>query len=173
MALADRRADDGMTGLIEKEWTTMTLPASRSGSPPRRWDPVREFDDLFDQMGRLVQTTLSSGTAAWVPSADVTETDDAYVVEVELPGVKRDDVDIEVNGNELAITGEIKERERVGLFRRRTRRVGEFEYRVVLPGDLDENVEATLSDGVLTVRVPKAEHAKSRRIEITEGESSR
>jgi HSP20 family protein len=147
----------------------MTLPASRSGSTPRRWDPVREFDDLFDQMGKLVQTTLSdSGTAAWVPSADVTETDDAYVVEVELPGVKREDINVEVNGNELAVTGEIKQRERVGLFRRRTRRVGEFEYRVVLPGDLDDDgVEATLAEGVLTIRVPKTERAKSRRIEIT------
>jgi HSP20 family protein len=150
----------------------MRLPAIRSTSPSRRWDPAREFEDLYEQMGRLVQSSLVDPTdvAPWVPAADVIDTDDAYVVEMELPGVKSDDINIEVNGNELTVTGEIKQRERKGVLRRGTRRVGEFLYRVALPGDLDpDNVEARLAEGVLTIRVPKSEAAKPRRIEITGG----
>jgi HSP20 family protein len=148
----------------------MTLPTTRSVSPQRRWDPLQDFEDLYAQMGRLVPAALRlSETTPWVPAADVSETDDAYIVEVELPGVKREDIGIEVFGNELTISGEVKERERVGLLRRRARRVGEFEYRASLPRDVDaDNIEATLSEGVLTVRVPKGRRAKPRRIEISQ-----
>jgi HSP20 family protein len=65
------------------------------------------------------------------------------------------------------IHGEIVERERVGILRRRTRRTGQFVYHVRLPGDVDEEgIEADLDGGVLTVRVPKSERARRRRIEI-------
>jgi HSP20 family protein len=75
-----------------------------------------------------------------------------------------------VIGNELTVTGEVKERERAGLLRSRTRRIGEFEYRVTLPNDVDaEKIDASLTEGVLTVRVPKSKRAKPRRIEITPG----
>ena len=92
---------------------------------------------------------------------------DTYVLEAELPGVKREDVNIEVVGNELAITGEIKERERKGALRKRTRRTGQFKYRVRLPEQVDSTkIDAKLDQGVLTVRVPKAERAQRRKIEI-------
>jgi HSP20 family protein len=148
----------------------MTLPATRSMGQMRRLDPIRDFEDLYEQMGRLMPATLRVSEATrWVPDADVVETDDAYLVEVELPGLKRGDIDIEVIGNELTITGEFKKRERVGLLRRRTRRVGEFEYRVTLPSDVAaDKIEATLNEGVLTVRVPKSERIKPRRIEISQ-----
>jgi HSP20 family protein len=103
----------------------------------------------------------------WSPLVDIEEADDAYVVEADLPGVKRQDVNIELVGNELMVTGEIKERERKGALRRQTRRVGRFDYRVVLPDHVDDDkVEANLTDGVLTVRVPKAERAQRRKIEV-------
>jgi HSP20 family protein len=104
---------------------------------------------------------------AWLPQADIEETDDAWIVEAELPGVDRKDVNVELREGELVITGEIKEKERKGVVRRRTRRTGQFEYRVTLPGQTDpEKIEASLHEGVLTVRVPKAEQAKPRRIEV-------
>ena len=104
-----------------------------------------------------------------MPAADVVETDSAYVIEVELPGVRREDVDVNLNGNELVVTGEVKERKREGLFRRRARRVGEFELRVTLPGYLrDGDIEASLAHGVLTVYVPKAESTKSSKITVSE-----
>ena len=69
-----------------------------------------------------------TGEGAWLPAADIVETDSAYIIEVELPGVRPEDVDVGLNGNELVVTGEVKERKRDGLFRRRTRRIGEFEF---------------------------------------------
>ena len=106
--------------------------------------------------------------AGWVPAVDIEELEDAYVVEAEVPGVKREDVNIEVvSGNELTISGEIKVREREGVIRRRTRRVGEFEFRVLLPNEVNaEGIDAKLNEGVLTVRIPKAERAQRRRIEV-------
>jgi HSP20 family protein len=69
--------------------------------------------------------------------------------------------------NELQITGETVEKERVGILRRRTRRVGRFEYRVTLPGPIDpDSIDASLHDGILRVTVPKPEQARPRRVEI-------
>jgi HSP20 family protein len=81
--------------------------------------------------------------------------------------VKREDVNVELIGNELTITGEVREHERTGTLRRKTRRTGRFDYRLGLPSHVDpDKVDATLSDGVLKVRVPKSERAQRRRVEI-------
>ncbi|MCT2279577.1 MULTISPECIES: Hsp20/alpha crystallin family protein [Micromonospora] len=149
------------------------VPVPRSSSPVGRWDPWREFDELRARMDQLMTGVFSSvaageGVGGWTPLADVTETDDAYLIEVDVPGVKRDDISVEATGHDLAITGEIKQKERTGLLRSRTRRVGRFEYRLSLPADVDaDGITAEVSDGVLSVRVPKSAAAKSRRIEIT------
>jgi HSP20 family protein len=103
----------------------------------------------------------------FTPLADVEETDDSYLIEIELPGVDKKDIDISVAGRRLTISGERKEKERVGILRRRTRSVGRFEYDIQLPGDIDENgVSASLADGVLSVRVPKATTDRARRITV-------
>lgn len=79
----------------------------------------------------------------------------------------RDDLDIEVAGRRLTVTGERKERERVGILRRRERVVGRFRYEVVLPGEVEEDgVEAHLDEGVLTLRLPKPASQRPRRIAI-------
>jgi len=144
----------------------MTLPVPRSSSPLGRWDPMREFDDLHERMNRLMASVFGdAGTARWTPPVDVRETDDAWLVEVDVPGLKRDDITIEASGTELAISGEYQEKERT---RSRTRRVGEFEYRTSLPANIDtEKISADLNDGVLTVKIPKSEVTKPRRIAIT------
>jgi HSP20 family protein len=104
-----------------------------------------------------------------VPAADLEETDDGYVLELELPGVRKDDVNIELRDNEVRITGEIKQKERTGILRRQMRRVGQFQYVVALPGDIDpEQLEASLHDGVLTVRLGKAAASQPRQIEVRE-----
>ncbi|MFF4745015.1 Hsp20/alpha crystallin family protein [Streptomyces chengbuensis] len=160
----------------------MTLPVRRHRSGgtmerPLGWarNPLTEFDELLTQMSGLLESTVGGAApaVAWTPLADVTETDDAIVVEIELPGVKSKDIDVEANGQELVISGEIKEKERKGVLRRSTRRTGAFEYRLRLPGDVDaEKVTAEMSAGVLTVTVPKAEVAKPRHIQITESSES-
>jgi HSP20 family protein len=104
--------------------------------------------------------------ATWSPPVDIEETDESYIVEAEVPGVKKKDVNIDIMGNELTISGEIKERRREGVVRLRTRKVGNFFYRVVLPDNVDaETMKAELHDGVLTVRLPKSQRAQRRRIE--------
>jgi HSP20 family protein len=140
--------------------------------------PWNELADLHVQMGRLLSETFGERIAdvfredaregGWRPAADVEETAEAYLVELEVPGVEREDVSVEFGGGELAVSGEVKERERVGFLRSRTRPVGRFDYRVSLPADVqDDQVTASLSDGVLTVRVPKTEKARRRRIPIS------
>jgi HSP20 family protein len=131
---------------------------------------MSELGQLNERMRRMLEQTFGGmldEPAGWIPAVDIEELEDAYVVEAELPGVRREDVNIEVSGNELTISGEIKERERQGVIRRRTRRVGRFEFRVALPSEVNpEGVDAKLNDGVLTVRIPKAARAQRRRIEV-------
>jgi HSP20 family protein len=155
----------------------MTLPARREHSETARreqsetdrWDPFAELERL----DRELQSYLERGgdlasLHGFTPRADVEETGDAYVVEIELPGVKREDVNLEVAGPRLSVSGERRERERLGILRRRTRTVGEFHYEVVLPGEVEEeNVSASMDEGVLTVRVPKPASQRPRRIPIT------
>ena len=142
-----------------------------SGQQPH-WASIEQVPERMRRMleqtlGSFVSPALLSEAAAWTPLVDIEEEDEAYVIEAELPAAKREDVNIELLGNELAITGEIKERERKGIVRRKTRRVGQFDYRVTLPSHVDpKKIDAKLSDGVLTVRVPKAERAQRQRIEV-------
>jgi HSP20 family protein len=130
-------------------------------------------------MGDLIHSFLADPFAAappvvpvpvWVPAFDIQETDDAYILEMDLPGVKPEDVNLELrDGNELRITGRYSERERTGTMRREGRRGGDFEYDVILPGDVNaDQIEATLEDGVLTVRAGKAQ-PQARRIQVRSG----
>ena len=130
----------------------------------------RELSELRSQLDSLLSgwDELLSRTGAFTPLADVEETDEAYLAEIELPGVKIEDLSVEVAGRRLTVTGERKERERVGILRRRTRTVGRFHYEVILPGEVDEeSVTASLHEGVLTVRVPKPASERPRRIPVT------
>ena len=153
----------------------MTLPALRRPEEPvGRWNPVHEleqdFGQLFDRLNRLLPSTVGQQLTGftWIPAVDLEETDDAFVVEAELPGVKREDIDVSWRDRELSITGEVKERERKGLLHHTTRRTGHFAYRLTLPGDVDPDaVEASLHEGVLRVRLPKTQTAQPRRIEVT------
>lgn len=149
----------------------MTLPARRSDdADATRWDPLAELGRLNSQLQRYMDNWRDLPSLfgeGFAPLADVEETDDAFVVEIELAGVKKDDVNLELSGRRMVVTGERKERERVGILRKRTRTVGRFRCEVVLPADLDEDgVSAELADGVLTVRVPKAPSERPRRIAV-------
>lgn len=150
--------------------------AATAPARPARPDMWRELEELRDRLDGVIESIWQplGGTAGsgpgWVPAVDVEEADDAWIVEAELPGVKEKDIALELHGTELSISGEIEERERRGILRRSSRRVGHFDYRVNLPGvGESEEVQATLQHGVLTVRVPKPEHARRRRIAINRG----
>jgi HSP20 family protein len=157
------------------EGGVMALPVRQSppsGSLAERPGPFRDIDELQTRLDQLIGSVLRGngdglGDGVWVPRVDIEEAEDAWVFEAEVPGVKRDDVNVELRDSELVISGDIKERERTGILRRRTRRTGEFEYRVVLPYEADSNrVEASLDGGVLKVRIPKPERDSARKIEV-------
>ena len=150
----------------------MSLPARQTSRDSAGWDGVNGFSQLRNQLDSLLSgwDELISRAGAFTPLADVEETDEAYVAEIELPGVALEDLSVEVAGQRLTVTGERKERQRVGILRRRTRTVGRFHYEVVFPGEVDEEgVEASLHEGVLTVRVPKPASERPRRIPVVKG----
>lgn len=152
----------------------MALPVrhtSEDRTEVDRWDPFGEFERFRRQLTSFLddwRPLAGIGTnGGFTPLADVEELDDAYVVEIELPGVQRGEVDIEVSGRRLTVRGERKEKERVGILRKRERTVGHFHHEVLLPGDIDDTgIDAHLDEGVLTIRLPKPERERPRRIEI-------
>lgn len=113
----------------------LAAPSARSG----RWGPARELEELHERMDQLMEGLWSgmapNGDRIWTPLVDIEETEEAWIIEAEVPGAKRKDINVEVQDSELIIAGEIKERERKGLLRRRTRRTGRFDFRVTLPGE--------------------------------------
>lgn len=116
----------------------------------------RLLTNVFPDVGRI-------SIEAWSPPVDVEETDDAYVIEADTPGVRPEDLNIEVQGNELRITGRVEE----GTLRRRSRRAGQFDYRVTLPSEVNpEGTEAELESGVVKLRLPKTTPATRRRIAV-------
>jgi len=152
----------------------MALPVRRRDTAPQpvqRWSPFQELEGLQEQLSQLMQRTGPNGESApFIPLVDIEETEDAWIVEAELLGVKPEDVNVEVRGSELAISGEIKEREREGILRRRTRKTGEFDYHITLPGDADpDQIEAKLHDGILTVRIAKPEQERPHRVDVKQG----
>ncbi len=142
-----------------------------------RWNPTRDVATMQDEVERMFRSFFGEGdrpatAGAWSPALDVEETADRFVLHVELPGVKPDDVDITLEENVLTISGERKfydQREAEG-FRRVERRFGRFHRAIRLPDRVNpDSVEARYQDGLLTVTVPKAEEAKPRRIEVQPG----
>ncbi len=155
----------------------MTLPVRRreSNQPTRavqRYEPFRELQDIQEHLNELLRSTMpgvpvDEVVRPWVPPVDIEETEDEWILESELPGVDRKDINVEVRDSEVMISGDIKARERKGILRRRTRKTGEFEFRVTLPGPTNPDaITADVKDGVLAVRIPKPEEARPRRIEV-------
>jgi HSP20 family protein len=170
----------GHSGPAEGKEASMSLPVKNHNRGSDRTpatqssDQASSFQDIQTQMSRLFQDPsgmfggVLGSLLPWAPAIDIEETDDAYMVEMELPGAKSDDVSIDVSGNEVRVYGEIKKRERKGILRRQTRKVGEFDYRFTLPVDIDaDEITAEMSDGVLTLRAPKLQSAQPRRITVS------
>ncbi|MHB1534598.1 MAG: Hsp20/alpha crystallin family protein [Acidimicrobiales bacterium] len=148
----------------------MPLPVRRNREETSRFDPFNELRRVQDQLSGYLDrwnTTAGLFEGAFTPLADVEETDDAWVAEIELPGVDKDDVDIEVSGSRLTVSGERREKQRSGTLRRRTRTVGQFHFELSVPDDIDaDKVEASLDHGVLSVRLPKPAGAAPRRVKV-------
>ena len=147
---------------------------------PTAYPMSREMQDLQNRLSQLTQTFFgdmwplaSGGRASSIVAVDIEETDDAYIVDLDLPNVSAEDVQIELRGDELRVFGQYQQRERGGLMRRQTRDAGEFEFLIDLPAEVEaEGVSAKLENGVLTIRAPKAKQSQARRIEVQEGHST-
>jgi HSP20 family protein len=137
-----------------------------------RFDPFREITSLSDEMNRLFSRTVGDGVSsgsAWTPAVDIFDTEEAIVLRAELPGLGPDDIDIEIDDNVLTLKGERRFQETVdeGRFYRLERAYGHFQRSVTLPqGVKADEISADVDNGVLTVRVPKADEVKPRKIAI-------
>lgn len=136
-------------------------------------DLRREIDRLFEGFFPIEREVAidTSFNSVWAPAVDVAEDDKQYTLKAELPGLKRDDVNVELKDNVLSIHGDRKfEREdKKQNYHYVERSYGSFFRSFALPGVTDDSkVEAHFNDGLLTVSVAKAEQAKPKKIEIGE-----
>jgi len=147
-----------------------------------RWNPFRDFDGMRQAMDRWMEERmpgnfLNQQSNMLSVALDVHETDQGYELEASLPGVKPEDVDINVERDTVTIRGQMRSssEQREGRnFLYRERRSGSF-YRVLrLPDAIDgEKVEATLENGILTVQLPKLAQTSQRRIQVrSQGQAS-
>jgi len=134
--------------------------------------PLEELYRMRQQMEQLLESAAAPQqreAAGVLPLINLTEGKDNYYVRAELPGVKGDDLDIQVTANNLAISGErkIAAEEEGARYHRREREAGTFSRMIGLPGEVDtDKVDAKLENGILTVVISKAEIAKPKQITV-------
>ncbi len=140
------------------------------------WSPVsefrREFDRLFDDWASPATARGLRTDQSFVPACEVQEEGDHYLVTLEMAGIKKEDIKLELNDGQLTIFGErrhdSKKKEEGQWYSER--RFGKFQRTFALPAGIDANrVEANYQDGILQVLVPKAESSKPRQIKISSG----
>jgi HSP20 family protein len=140
------------------------------------WPPFQHLSTLQDEINRLFEAPLaglargSQFLTGWVPVLDVFEDKDSVVVKVELPGLKKEEIDISLHDGALSISGErkLEEKQEDAETYRSERFYGRFHRSVTLPTPVNtEKVKAAYKDGILTVTLPKTEEAKPKQIEVT------
>jgi HSP20 family protein len=150
-----------------------------------RWDPFQDLRSAQDEMAQMTpmlahalglharqQGNERAMTTAWAPALDISERKDAYLVTVELPGLKSEDLDITMEDGLLTIKGErqFTSESSEQQFHRVERRYGAFRRSITLPAQVQaDHIEATFDNGVLQIVVPKAEEAKPKRIQVRPG----
>lgn len=140
-----------------------------------RWDPFGEMLSLRQVVDRLFEDAwvrparILTGEAAGFLPVDLCETANDLVLTASVPGVKPEDIDITIQGDMLTIRGEMKREESItdGKYHRQERQYGGFTRHISLPtGVSSEQAEAHFENGVLTLRLPKAEQARQRKIQV-------
>ncbi|MCA9960673.1 MAG: Hsp20/alpha crystallin family protein [Anaerolineales bacterium] len=140
-----------------------------------RWNPLREMMNLRHEIDRLFEETMEwplHDTVLSELALDLSETDEAYVVQASVPGIAPDDVEISITNNVLTITGEFKAEEETDKkqWHLRERRYGRFTRQLSFPTKVDSAAAAAeYANGILTLTVPKAEEVKPKRIAIKIG----
>lgn len=135
-----------------------------------RWRPFGEFEDLRGRIDRMFADMENGEARKWNLALDVIERDDKYVLRANVPGIKPDEVKIEVEDNVLTVSGEHEEteEEKKGNFLRRERRYGSFSRAISLPqGVTHDEIEATVHDGVAEISIPKPREEERKAVTIT------
>ena len=156
----------------------MAFPSIHRGTPVlgapslEAGNPFGSIDRAFEQLWRGLGAPAAAAPAGFVPRIDVVEREDEYLLTAELPGLEEKDFQLEVHGNVLTLSGEKRsghEEERKG-WRWSERSYGSFRRAVQLPVEVSsDKASASFRNGVLTVTLPKAEHARVRHIPVTTG----
>jgi HSP20 family protein len=139
--------------------------------------PWRELEEVSNRLARMFDDSpvaTGSNGGNWIPRVNVEETKDELVLSAELPGMKEEDVSIELENNVLTISGEKSEERTEGDEERRyhvwERRYGAFQRSFTLPRTVRaETIRASFDGGILTIHMPKSEEAKTRKIAIGKG----
>jgi HSP20 family protein len=135
-----------------------------------RWDPFAELGELRTRLDRIFDEWLDGRERAWTPAIDVVREDGHLVVRADLPGIKPEEVKIEVEDDILTVSGEHEERteEKDKRYVRRERRYGSFRRSMALPTGVDaKQITAETHDGVVEVTIPLPTEAKKETITIT------
>lgn len=134
--------------------------------------PWAGFSDLEQQLDRIFRAEQASGQRAdrsWMPPVDIHETDTAYILEADLPGMTKDDISVTIHEDRVTLKGTRKreEKQEEKGFRRYERAEGAFERSFRINGGIvAAHVEAAFANGVLTVTLPKPEEAKPKQVEV-------
>jgi HSP20 family protein len=141
-----------------------------------KWDPLRDLLSIQDRMNRLFEQTLSRSRAeervtasTWSPAVDIYETPETIIMKADLPGLSREDIEIQIRDNTLSLRGERRFAKDVQQenYLRIERAYGAFQRNFTLPATIQQDeIRATFRDGVLELTLPKAEEAKPKKIAI-------
>lgn len=139
-----------------------------------KWDPWRDIEGLFDRYTKSMGWPQTRGqdvlaTGDWTPRVDIAETDQQFMIKVEVPEIKKEDVSVTVDNGVLTIRGERKQEkeEKNKKFHRLERHYGVFTRTFTLPDNVDETgIKASFKDGMLNIRIQKTEEKKTKAIEI-------
>lgn len=127
----------------------------------------KRFSDIMDE---FFNDAVNARRDSFVPSIDISETDNQFLISAELPGMEKDDIDISLENNRLAITGErsFENEEKGKTFHRIETQYGSFERSFQLPDNVDqESIQATYEDGLLNITIDKSEDKVKKQIEIS------
>ncbi len=136
------------------------------------WSPLTRLRDQLDRMFDEPDFAVSDLFTGWNPAVDIFEDKDKLTVKAELPGFKREDIDVSLHENSLILAGERKHEEehKGGQFHRSERFYGRFQRSVPLPFAVDaDKIDAWYREGILTITLPKSEKSKAKQIEVAVG----
>ena len=155
--------------MLLERWRPDAQALTRWGPFAEMADLRREMDQVFGEFFGRTPFRMAATEAMWSPVVDTHETKDGFLLQVELPGVKQEDIQVSIEGDTLNLKGERKREAEVkeDQYHRIERSYGAFQRSIVLPSVVDPGrVKATYRDGVLEIQLPKKEEAKPKTIKV-------